>query len=450
MANRLPLSGAQWWDATNRNAYAGAKMYTYAEASRTTDKVTYDAADEATQLSNPIIADSNGIFPEIYGNGAFFIDVYNSDDSVLVYQEDNLFPTQPVSSDGSSSVVVDIIADLQDVNTSQFKYATVQGTSAINDGGQADYYYDAASSATPNGTTIVQPNTGGGRWLILNVETLALGSQSVTRPKLAPSAVDYGSEWQIGLTVTNTTPDYVYATAAGSIMDSTNTYRINLPSAMTKNAGATWAAGSGNGSYSNAEAARAANTWYTSYLVSKSSDPNDTDIVTATSQANALADTAVTAAGYDIARPYFGGLRANGTPNQWRTLTHFQNGIYKWSGGFANDSAALTGIDEEGIVEIFAPKNHNAIVALNYVNATANSAPCFTGEETIGYITPSTTETFDASPNSTTATFMFINKVINSGDNQRAFVSVDKGGNTFSFTTRSNTQGFYHNLLALT
>lgn len=89
MAERLTFSGEQWWDATDRNAYAGAKIYTY-EAGTTSPKTTWDSADESTPNANPVVADSNGIFPPIYGDGSYFIEVYNSDDTELVYQEDNV------------------------------------------------------------------------------------------------------------------------------------------------------------------------------------------------------------------------------------------------------------------------------------------------------------------------------------------------------------------------
>lgn len=51
----------------------------------------------------------------------------------------------------------------------------VQGGSARGDGGGATYYYDPASSATPNGVTVIAPGSGTGRWLILPVSALPSG-----------------------------------------------------------------------------------------------------------------------------------------------------------------------------------------------------------------------------------------------------------------------------------
>lgn len=50
--------------------------------------------------------------------------------------------------------------------------AQTLGGSSVGDGAGALYYYNSASSATPNGTTIIQPTVGSGRWLIVLSNTL--------------------------------------------------------------------------------------------------------------------------------------------------------------------------------------------------------------------------------------------------------------------------------------
>ncbi len=51
---------------------------------------------------------------------------------------------------------------------------TVQtlGGSSVADGQASLYYYNSSSSATPNGTTIIQPTSGSGRWLIVSTAGL--------------------------------------------------------------------------------------------------------------------------------------------------------------------------------------------------------------------------------------------------------------------------------------
>jgi len=101
MAQRLTFSGEQYWNTTDRNGEPGAKLYTY-EAGTTTPKTTWNSADESTPNLNPVVADAEGIFPAIYGDGSYFIEIYNQDDTDLIYQEDNI--TSDPDGDDSSSI----------------------------------------------------------------------------------------------------------------------------------------------------------------------------------------------------------------------------------------------------------------------------------------------------------------------------------------------------------
>ena len=100
MAKRLPFSGEQYWNACMRNAYKGAKMWTYEAGTRTILKTTWTTADESIEHENPIEADAEGIFPEIYGKGSYFIKITNFSGSELVYEADNINGSRPII-DGS-------------------------------------------------------------------------------------------------------------------------------------------------------------------------------------------------------------------------------------------------------------------------------------------------------------------------------------------------------------
>lgn len=89
MANRIPFSRAQYFDADNNQAFAGAKMYTF-DASANTAKETFTDAGEGTPHANPIVADENGIFPEIYGDGSYKIRIFSNDDSVLLFESNSI------------------------------------------------------------------------------------------------------------------------------------------------------------------------------------------------------------------------------------------------------------------------------------------------------------------------------------------------------------------------
>ena len=258
-------------------------------------------------------------------------------------------------------------------------------------------------------------------------------------------------DWQTGLVVDVTGTTYGYSVTAGSVMDSTGVYRINLISSLTKAGGTTWAAGTSQGGKSNNDGAIAGDTVYKLYVVSKSSNPSDSDLVNATSLAAALADTNVAAAGYNIGRCIFGYLRTNVTPNKFEKVTCLGNNLYKFTGlsgggDFAYDFDTMTNNDVEGVIDIFAPPNHNAEVSCFMDNLAATTITIFAGEEIKGYFTPSTGGQFDSYISGSGV--RIFRKLINSGASARAYVSLNKSGSG-TVEVRINTQGFYHNLTAL-
>lgn len=107
MAERIPFSGEQYWNACSQQAYVGAKMYTYEAETRTVLKVTYTTEDEGVSHPNPIIANADGIFPEIYGNGAFYIKILNNAEDSLIYEADNI---KAISADITAQVEANTLA----------------------------------------------------------------------------------------------------------------------------------------------------------------------------------------------------------------------------------------------------------------------------------------------------------------------------------------------------
>ena len=96
MANRIPFSREQWFDASTNQAFAGAKMFTFSSGTNT-PKTTWIDAEESVRHANPIVADSNGIFPEIYGNNEYKIIIRSNDEKTLILESD------PISA-GSNAV----------------------------------------------------------------------------------------------------------------------------------------------------------------------------------------------------------------------------------------------------------------------------------------------------------------------------------------------------------
>lgn len=71
-----------------------------------------------------------------------------------------------------SLIAVDNVTALAAISTSFFQTAYVKGTTTLADGGQGTFYYDSTSVLADNGTTIIAPDVGTGRWLKLAVNSV--------------------------------------------------------------------------------------------------------------------------------------------------------------------------------------------------------------------------------------------------------------------------------------
>ena len=166
MAQRLPFSSEQYWNACKRNAFKGACMYTNEAGTTTTRKVTYTTADESVAHPNPIQADSNGIFPEIYGVGGFYIRIENNAKDELILEADNI---EGVGSTSFMQVgsLSDAINSLTAVGSFIETYEYTAGTGV--GGGK----YQKVS--VDPGNNLINPATTDGNWLrriLSDTETL--------------------------------------------------------------------------------------------------------------------------------------------------------------------------------------------------------------------------------------------------------------------------------------
>jgi len=146
MATRLPFSGEQYWNACRRNAFRGAKMYTYEAGTTSVLKTTWTTADESIAHQNPIQADANGIFPEIYGNGAYYIEILNNAGDQIVYQADNI--------EGVGTLSISQFGSLQEAIDSNLQVGDFCETYEYNAGtgiGGAKYEVLSPGAITPDG-----------------------------------------------------------------------------------------------------------------------------------------------------------------------------------------------------------------------------------------------------------------------------------------------------------
>ena len=78
-----------------------------------------------------------------------------------------IFTQDDINSSGSEElIIVNTIADLQNINTTSLTNATVRvlGYYTPNDGGEGDFIFNSTSTSTPDNGAIVEPETGPGRW----------------------------------------------------------------------------------------------------------------------------------------------------------------------------------------------------------------------------------------------------------------------------------------------
>jgi hypothetical protein len=151
-------------------------------------KDTYQNADKSTVNANPVPLDSEGRSTvPIFLDGTYNTVIRDSEGN----QIDQVDWVTGFGSDGVPLIVVSTVAALRAVDTSLYQFAKTLGTSADDDGGQSEYYFDSAGVGADNGTTIIEPDVGGGRWFILNTETQQLGDGSVTTAKVADQNITY-------------------------------------------------------------------------------------------------------------------------------------------------------------------------------------------------------------------------------------------------------------------
>jgi len=129
-------------------------------------KNTFSDVGLTTPNPNPISLDGSGrsINP-IFLDGTYNT-IIRDTDLVQIDQVDNV--SGPSSGEGVGSQTVNLVADLKPIDTATFKEIYVLGTTVIGDGGQGNFYFNATSVESDNGLNIIEPDVGGGRWLLQN------------------------------------------------------------------------------------------------------------------------------------------------------------------------------------------------------------------------------------------------------------------------------------------
>lgn len=248
MATRLPFSSTQFFDAANNEAFEGAKQFTF-ETGTNTDKLTFTDAGEGTPHANPIIADANGIFPEIFGIDEYHIVITDN-------QDIQFLDVDPISGQTVETVAENVEYDNQ-----------VSGLSAVN----VQEALDEIDAQVDINITNIAANTS------------ALDDIESINTALVRGHID-------GLITSNNSgsPNTQIDVGVGTCLDSTNTTLIELTGTVTTDLSLNINVGIGG---RPSTVAFSADTWYHVFIVTKADgvDPLvvvDTDI----NAVNALAD----------------------------------------------------------------------------------------------------------------------------------------------------------------
>ncbi|WP_448208584.1 glycosyl hydrolase family 28-related protein [Azospirillum sp. sgz302134] len=145
---------------------AGGRLSFFLTGSSTPATVYSDAA-LTTPHTQPVIADSSGVWPAIYlGSDTYKVELKNPGGGTVWTQD-------PVS--GSAGVrAMDSMTALRALTPGQgAAYGTVmlRGYSSVGDGGAGLFVWDASSAAADDGGTVIRPSssTAAGRWLRVKV-----------------------------------------------------------------------------------------------------------------------------------------------------------------------------------------------------------------------------------------------------------------------------------------
>lgn len=147
----------------NGKAIEGATLSFYEAGPTTTFLATYQDEDLTIENTNPVVADGQGRFPDIWLQGVKYYVVYKDADGVVLDAQDNV--TGLIIS--GATTLVNIAAMTALIKSALLDGAVfeVDGYTTQGDGGGGRFYWTAASTTTANAGTVFAADEGGtGRW----------------------------------------------------------------------------------------------------------------------------------------------------------------------------------------------------------------------------------------------------------------------------------------------
>jgi len=119
---------------------------------------TFSDQGETTPNANPVIADSKGVFSDIFIAGTYKV-VLKDKNGVQIWEADPIFDII------SSDTVTNLAALKAVTGQADNESVNVLNHTTEGDGGGGDFRFDAGSSAADDNAKVIQPTIGTGRWL---------------------------------------------------------------------------------------------------------------------------------------------------------------------------------------------------------------------------------------------------------------------------------------------
>lgn len=216
---------------------AGAKLFVYSTGTTTPVSVYSDSA-LATPLTNPVVADAFGVFPDVYYNDAQVVRVVMQQANGTVLSDTDPYISDTASAEASadaaatSAAAAEAIARPIYANNAAGLAATAEGEFFFVDQGDgtADLYrHDAGPTATAMGrTTIIDPQGSGAAGLIGGIfipvanrtALAALDTSRHTTAYLKENGREGGFEWNasdLSTKVTADTQQGIYVAPSGDV-----------------------------------------------------------------------------------------------------------------------------------------------------------------------------------------------------------------------------------------
>lgn len=156
----------------------GSKLFFF-ETGTSTPKDTYSDAAATTPNANPVIADANGVFPDIFIEGSYKAQLKDKNDA----QHWEADPVASFSTSDQSTTIFSTVGSMVSSSVDSGSSVSSQGYTAAGDGGGASYLVKTAAQASSDGDFVDEKGN----------HTLANGNIAVIQDTAVINAKQFGA-----------------------------------------------------------------------------------------------------------------------------------------------------------------------------------------------------------------------------------------------------------------